>query len=228
VVAVERPPIRVVLVDDAYLMRVALKNLLGNDPEVVVVGEGEDGRAAPELITRQRADVLITDIRMPPSGEDEGIRLATTLRRSHPALGVIVLSTYAEVTYALRLFEDGADSRAYLLKDRIRDRAPLLHAVKTVADGGFVIDSLIVQDLVKAHRHAGPSAMNELTPRELETLSLVAEGQSNAAIAQSLTLTKRAVEKHVNAIFAKLDLGDAEHVSRRVKAALLYLRDSSS
>jgi DNA-binding NarL/FixJ family response regulator len=222
---VQRPPIRVVLVDDAYLMREALKHLLGDDPEVVVVGEGEDGRAVPKLISRQRADVLITDIRMPPSGEDEGIRLATRLRRSHPALGVIVLSTYAEVAYALRLFEDGADGRAYLLKERIRDRAQLLQAVKTVADGGFVIDPTIVQDLVNAHLHTGPSALNELTPRELETLSLVAEGQSNAAIAESLTLTKRAVEKHVNAIFAKLDLGDAEHVSRRVKAALLYLRN---
>jgi DNA-binding NarL/FixJ family response regulator len=223
--AVERPPIRVVLVDDAYLMREALKHLLGDEPEVVVVGEGEDGRAVRELIDRQRADVLITDIRMPPSWEDEGIRLATALRRSHPALGVIVLSTYAEVAYALRLFEDGADGRAYLLKERIRDRAQLLHAVKAVADGGFVIDPTIIEDLVDAHLHAGSSTLNELTPRELETLSLVAEGQSNAAIAESLTLTKRAVEKHVNAIFAKLDLGDSEHVSRRVKAALLYLRD---
>jgi DNA-binding NarL/FixJ family response regulator len=225
VTAGARPPIRVVLVDDAYLMRAALKHLLGDDPAVVVVGEADEGRTVSELIDRQRADVLITDIRMPPSGEDEGIRLATALRRSHPALGVIVLSTYAEVAYALRLFEDGADGRAYLLKDRIRDREQLLHAVKTVAHGGFVIDPTIVQDLVNARHHAGPSALNELTPRELETLSLVAEGQSNAAIAESLTLTKRAVEKHVNAIFAKLDLGETEHVSRRVKAALLYLRD---
>jgi DNA-binding NarL/FixJ family response regulator len=224
-VAVKRPPIRVVLVDDAYLLREALKHLLDGDQEIVVVGEGEDARGVPELIDKQRADVLITDIRMPPSGEDEGIRLATALRRTHPALGVIVLSTYTEVAYALRLFEDGADSRAYLLKDRIRDRAQLLHAVKTVADGGFVIDPTIVEDLMTVHRRAGGSALNELTPRELETLSLVAEGQSNAAIAESLTLTKRAVEKHVNAIFAKLDLGDPEHVSRRVMAALLYLRD---
>jgi DNA-binding NarL/FixJ family response regulator len=215
----------VVIVDDSYLMREALKHLLGDDPEVVVVGEGDDGRAVPELVDNQRADVVITDIRMPPSGEDEGIRLAARLRRSHPALAVVVLSTYAEVTYALRLFEDGADSRAYLLKDRIRDRAQLVHAIKTVADGGFVVDPTIVQDLVNAHLHASPSALNELTPRELETLSLVAEGKSNAAIAESLTLTKRAVEKHVNAIFAKLDLGDTEHVSRRVKAALVYLRD---
>jgi DNA-binding NarL/FixJ family response regulator len=224
-VETKRPPIRVVLADDAYLLREALKHLLSDEQEIVVVGECEDGRAVPELIDSERADLLITDIRMPPSGEDEGIRLAMALRRSHPALGVIVLSTYAEVTYALKLFEDGADSRGYLLKDRIRDRGQLLHAVKTVADGGFVIDPTIVEDLMSVHRRAGGSALNELTPRELETLSLVAEGQSNAAIAESLTLTKRAVEKHVNAIFAKLDLSDPEHVSRRVMAALLYLRD---
>lgn len=224
-IAVERPPIRVLLVDDAYLLREALKHLLDGDQEIVVVGEGEDAHGVPELIDEHRADVLITDIRMPPSGEDEGISLATALRRTHPALGVIVLSTYSEVTYALRLFEDGADSRAYLLKDRIRDRAQLRHAVKTVADGGFVIDPTLVQELVNVHRQGGGSALNELTPRELETLSLVAQGKSNTAIAESLRLTKRAVEKHVNAIFAKLDLGDPEQVSRRVMAALLYLRD---
>jgi DNA-binding NarL/FixJ family response regulator len=122
-VETKRPPIRVVLADDAYLLREAVKHLLSDQPAIVVVGECEDARAVRELIDEQRANVLITDIRMPPSGEDEGIRLAMALRRSHPALGVIVLSTYAEVTYALKLFEDGADSRAYLLKDRIRDRA---------------------------------------------------------------------------------------------------------
>jgi DNA-binding NarL/FixJ family response regulator len=220
----QRPPIRVVLADDAYLLREALRHLL-DTPTIHVVGECEDARAVPELVDAERADLLITDIRMPPSGEDEGIRLAVALRRSHPALGVIVLSTYAEVTYALRLFEDGADGRGYLLKDRIRHRAQLLQAVKTVADGGFVIDPTIVEDLMNVHRQATGSALHELTPRELETLSLVAEGQSNAAIAASLVLSKRAVEKHVNAIFAKLDLGDAEQVSRRVMAALLFLRD---
>jgi DNA-binding NarL/FixJ family response regulator len=222
---VQRPPIRVVVVDDAYLMRAALTHLLAGAPSIDVVGEGEDARAVPALVDQQRADVVITDIRMPPTGEDEGIRLAAALRRSHPALGVIVLSTYAEVAYALRLFEHGADSRAYLLKDRIRDRSQLVHAVETVADGGFVVDPTIVEQLVHAHRQDTGSALHELTARELETLRLVAEGQSNAAIAERLTLTKRAVEKHVNAIFAKLDLGDPDQVSRRVMAALLYLRE---
>lgn len=219
-----RPPIRIVLADDAYLLREALKHLL-DTPTTHVVGECDDARAVPELLDRSRADLLISDIRMPPSGEDEGIRLAVALRRSHPALGVIVLSTYAEVAYALKLFADGGDGRGYLLKDRIRDRAQLLNAVETVADGGFVIDPQIVQDLVNAHHPGSGSALRDLTPRELQTLSLVAEGHSNAAIAASLVLSKRAVEKHVNAIFAKLELGDPEHVSRRVMAALLFLRD---
>ncbi|HEY7619969.1 MAG TPA: response regulator transcription factor [Solirubrobacteraceae bacterium] len=221
----ERPPIRVVLADDAYLLREALKHLLAGAPAILVVGECEDASGVAELVDRERADLLISDIRMPPAGEDQGIRLALDLRRSHPALGVIVLSTYAEVTYALKLFEDGADGRGYLLKDRIRDRAQLLQAVMTVADGGFVIDPTIVQDLVHSHHAAGGSPLQDLTPRERETLALVAEGKSNAAIAEALALTKRAVEKHVNAIFAKLDLGDPEHVSRRVMAALLYLHE---
>jgi DNA-binding NarL/FixJ family response regulator len=221
----ERPPIRVVLADDAYLLREALKHLLQSVPAIVVVGECDDARAVADLVDRERADLLITDIRMPPSGDDQGIQLSVQLRQSHPALGVIVLSTYSEVAYALRLFQDGADGRGYLLKDRIRDRAQLLQAVKTVSDGGFAIDPTIVEDLVHSHYETRGSRLHELTPRELETLSLVAEGKSNAAIAESLVLTKRAVEKHVNSIFAKLELGDPEHVSRRVTAALVYLNN---
>jgi DNA-binding NarL/FixJ family response regulator len=220
-----RPPIRVVLADDAYLVREAIKHLLQGVPSIAVVGECGDAGSVVGVIDAQRADLLVTDIRMPPSGADDGIRLAASLRRTHPALGVIVLSTYAEAAYALKLFEDGSDSRGYLLKDRIRDRRQVLEAIRTVADGGFVIDPKIVEDLVVAHRGETASRLNELTPRELETLALVAEGKSNAAIADELVLTKRAVEKHVNAMFAKLELGDPEHVSRRVTAALVYLHD---
>jgi DNA-binding NarL/FixJ family response regulator len=224
----ERPPIRIVVADDAYLVRLALGHLFQGSDAITVVGECEDGRAVPPILDQQRADVLITDIRMPPSGDDEGIRLASRLRQSHPTLGVIVLSTYADVDYALKLFEDGCDGRGYLLKDRIRDRTQVIDAVRAVAEGGSVIDPKIVEDLVRTRTAKGRSRLNELTPRELETLALVAEGQSNAAIADSLVLTKRAVEKHVNAIFAKLELGDPDHVSRRVKAALLYLADRPS
>jgi DNA-binding NarL/FixJ family response regulator len=224
----ERPPIRIVLADDAYLVRLALAHLFEGNDVMTVVGECEDADEVTPMLDQQRADVLITDIRMPPSDADEGIRLACRLRQSHPALGVIVLSTYADVDYALRLFDDGCDSRGYLLKDRIRDRTQVVDAVKAVANGGSVIDPKIVEDLVRRRATTGRSSLDELTPRELETLALVAEGQSNTAIAESLFLTKRAVEKHVNAIFAKLDLGDPDHVSRRVKAALLYLSDPTS
>ena len=218
-------PIRVVLADDAYLVRLALKHLFEGIPAIIVVGECEEASAVPRLVDEQRADLLITDIRMPPSAEDEGIRLAARLRVTHPGLAVIVLSTFAEVRYALKLFESGSDGRGYLLKDRIRHRRQVLEAVETVVSGGSVIDSTIVAELVSSRAAMERSQLDKLTPREVETLALVAEGQSNTAIAESLVLTKRAVEKHVNAIFAKLDLGDPDHVSRRVKAALVYLAD---
>ncbi|MFZ1993183.1 MAG: response regulator transcription factor [Solirubrobacteraceae bacterium] len=223
-----RPPIRVVLADDAFLVRAAVRHLLHGIPMIEVVGESSDATDVPRMCDEHRADVLITDIRMPPSGDDEGIRLAARLRQTHPALGVIVLSTYADVGYALKLFQDGSDSRAYLLKDRIRDRAQLLDAVKAVADGHSVIDPQIVEDLIRSREILTRSRIDQLTPREIETLALVAEGHSNAVIAERLVLTKRAVEKHVNAIFAKLDLGDPDHVSRRVRAALVYLADRPS
>jgi DNA-binding NarL/FixJ family response regulator len=221
----DRAPIRVILADDAYMVRVAMRHLLAEADSMTVVGECDDVASVPPEVDRLRADLLITDIRMPPTFRDDGIRLAAELRTSHPALGVIVLSTYADVTYALKLFRDGCDGRGYLLKDRIRDRAQVIGAVETVANGGSVIDPQIVEDLVTSYTSSGTSDLVALTARELETLALVAEGQSNAAIAESLVLTKRAVEKHVNAIFAKLDLGDPDHVSRRVKAALVYLAD---
>jgi DNA-binding NarL/FixJ family response regulator len=221
----DRPPIRIVLADDAYLARVALRHLLEGVGSIVVVGECDDALSVVPVVDKERADLLITDIRMPPNGEDEGITLAARLRKTHPALGVIVLSTYADVAYALKLFENGCDSRGYLLKDRIRDRQQVLEAVATVANGGSIIDPTIVEELVRSRIEMRRSPLELLTPRELETLALVAEGRSNADIAEALVLTKRAVEKHVNAIFAKLELGDPDHVSPRVKAALVYLAD---
>lgn len=223
----DRPPIRIVLADDAYLARVALRHLFEGVPTIAVVGECDDATSVVPVLDRERADLLITDIRMPPSGQDEGIRLAARLRKTHPALAVIVLSTYADVAYALKLFESGCDSRGYLLKDRIRDRQQILDAIVAVANGGSVTDPTIVEELVRARIEMRRSPLEDLTPREVETLALVAEGRSNAAIAEALVLTKRAVEKHVNAIFAKLDLGDADQVSPRVKAALMYLADRS-
>jgi len=223
--SLDRPPIRIVLADDSYLARLALTHLFQGVSAMLVVGECSDGEAVAQVLDEQRADLLITDIRMPPSGHDQGIRLAARLRATHPALGVIVLSTYAEVAYALRLFEHGSDGRGYLLKDRIRDRQQVIDAVLTVADGGSVTDPTVVDELISSQMAGTRSGLQDLTPRELETLALVAEGRSNADIAEHLVLTKHAIEKHVNAIFAKLDLGDPDHVSRRVKAALLYLAD---
>ena len=213
------------MADDAYLARVALRHLFEGVQSVLVVGECDDANSVVSTIDKERADLLITDIRMPPSGQDEGIRLAARLRKTHPALGVIVLSTYADVAYALKLLESGCDSRGYLLKDRIRDRQQVLQAAVTVANGGSVIDPTIVEGLVRSRIEMRRSPLEQLTPRELETLGLVAEGRSNADIAEALVLTKRAVEKHVNAIFAKLDLGEPDQVSRRVKAVLVYLAD---
>lgn len=210
----DRPPIRVVLAEHDYLVREAIKPLLAADAGIAVVAECDDGQLVPELIDTTRADVLITDI-----------RLAVNLRRTRPALGVIVLSADPDVAHVVKLLEDGSDGRGYLLKDKIRDGTQMVEAVKTVADGGFVIDAQLAQDLVDGHHQRADSPLLALTSRELQILALVAEGKNNAAIAEELVLTKHAVEKHVNSIYTKLELGDPEHVSRRVMAALLYLRE---
>jgi DNA-binding NarL/FixJ family response regulator len=171
--------------------------------------------------------VVLTDIRMPPSETDEGIRIAARLRESHPQIGVVVLSQYSDPGYALALLESGSDRRAYLLKERVHDRAQLLTTIRTVAEGGSVIDPKIVEVLVAAKARADRSPLAELTPREHEVLSEIAPGKSNTAIAEALVLTKRAVEKHINSIFMKLGLSDEEDVAKRVKATLMFLADET-
>jgi DNA-binding NarL/FixJ family response regulator len=178
-------------------------------------------------IEAEAPDVVVTDIRMPPLGSDEGIRFATWARETHPQIGVVVLSQYAYAEYALRLFEGGASGRAYLLKDRIADAGQLASAIREVAAGGTAVDPEIVESLVTARMRAKRSPLADLTPRELEVVGLVAEGKSNASIADAMFLTKRAVEKHINAIFAKLNLPDDSVQSRRVAVTLLYLSDGS-
>ena len=160
---------------------------------------------------------------MPPTNTDEGIRLAVELRSSHPEIGVVVLSQHAEPLYATALFESGSEGRAYLLKERLADREEVGRAVREVAAGRAVIDPAVVEQLVGARRGKAESRLDALTPRELEILALVAEGESNSAIAARLVITKRAVERHINSIFWKLDLREAEDVSRRVKAVLMFL-----
>jgi DNA-binding NarL/FixJ family response regulator len=218
--------IRVVVAEDSLIVREGLVQLLAGSPSVDVVAAYGDIDAVLAAVDRDRPDVVLTDIRMPPSNSDEGIRLADRLREQRPATGVVVLSHYAEPPYVLALLERGSDRRGYLLKERIHDRGQLVSAIDTVAQGGSVIDPKIVELLVEGKGRAERSPLAELTPRERDVLAEMAEGKSNAAIAESLVLTKRAVEKHINAIFMKLGLADSEDVSKRVKATLMFLADN--
>jgi DNA-binding NarL/FixJ family response regulator len=211
-----------VVADDSYLVREALGHLLESDPRVVLVAMCKDGRELIGTVESELPDVVVTDIRMPPSGDDEGIAFANRLRVTHPQIGVVVVSQYADPRYGLALLEGGSDRRAYLLKDRLRDREHLISAVHAVAGGGSVVDAKVVEALIAA-RTTERSPLDELTRRELEVLGHMAQGKSNQAIAEQLFLSRRAVEKHINAIFMKLGLAHAEDVSRRVKAALIYL-----
>jgi DNA-binding NarL/FixJ family response regulator len=225
---VEDPTIRVVLADDSYLVREALGHVLAAAEGIEVVASCRDRTSLVEAIEADRPDVVVTDIRMPPSETDEGLQVATELRRTHPEIGVVVLSQYSDPQYALALLAGGSDRRAYLLKARIQHRGQLVTAIETVAEGGSMMDAKVVETLISARRRMERSPLGELTPRELEILAFVARGHSNQAIADELVLTKRAVEKHINAIFLKLNLTEAQDVSRRVKAALIYLAESAS
>src|SRR3954469_7301045 len=218
--------IRVVLGEDSLIVREGIRQLLQLDADVEVVAVAGDLASLRDVCLREQPDVLITDIRMPPSDTDEGIRLAEELRDSHPALGVVILSQYDDPGYALALLERGSDRRAYLLKHRVHNRAELTAAIRAVAEGGSMIDPKIVERLVSAREQARNSPLNELTAREREVLGEIAQGKSNVAIATSLFLSKRAVEKHINAIFLKLGLALAEDVSKRVKATLMLLSES--
>jgi DNA-binding NarL/FixJ family response regulator len=219
--------IRVVVAEDSLLVREGLRQLLAASPSVDVVASYGDVQAVLDAVERDRPDVVVTDIRMPPSNTDEGIRLADHLRESRPSTGVVVVSQYAQPPYVLALLEHGSDRRGYLLKERIHDRGQLVSAIDTVARGGSVIDPKVVEVLVEARARHDHSPLAQLTPRERDVLAELAEGKSNAAIAESLVLTKRAVEKHINSIFTKLGLAGSEDVSKRVKATLMFLADSS-
>jgi DNA-binding NarL/FixJ family response regulator len=215
-------PIRVVYADDSFLMREALERVLERLDGVEVVAGCVDGDTLLAAVEEQRPDVVVTDMRMPPSGDEEGIRVANHLRQRHPGVGVVLLTQYAEPRYGLKLLEAGARGRGYLLKERVHDPRELHAAIEAVAHGGAVFDPAIVRLLV-ARGSAGAGALDELTPRERQVLGEMAQGKSNAAIAEHLSLTKKAVEKHVGSIFLKLGLPEEHVVSRRVAAVLLYL-----
>lgn len=231
--ATERIPrsgdrLRVVVAEDSYIIREFLTALLSSTEELELAAVCADGAELERAIDALHPDVLVTDIRMPPSGGNEGIRIAAAVRETNPEIGVVVLSQYAEPEYALELLGHGTGGRAYLLKERIRSKEQLLDAIEAVARGGSVIDPAIVEVLIQARSRAENSRLAQLTPRERELLAEIATGKSNGAIAESLFLTKRAVEKHVNAIFSKLDLPETADVSRRVKATLIFLSEQSN
>ncbi len=219
---------RVVLAEDNYIAREGIGQLLGMLADVEVLAVCSDLDSLLAAVEAERPDVVVTDIRMPPTGTDEGIRAAAMLRETHPEIGVVILSQHDDPAYALALLESGSEGRAYLLKERVSERGQLAAAVEEVARGGSVIDAKIVESLVRARSRSETSPLAELTARERDVLAEIATGKSNAAIAESLVLTKRAVEKHINAIFMKLGLAQADDVSKRVKATLIFLAEGET
>ncbi|MFL5855903.1 MAG: response regulator [Solirubrobacteraceae bacterium] len=220
-------PIRVVLAEDNLLVREGIRTLLEGRPQLELVAACGDLESLLRAVEAERPDVVLTDIRMPPDGLDEGIQAASRLRETSPEVGVVVLSQYAEPGYALELLEGGSERRAYLLKERVEDVDELAAAIGAVADGGSVIDPKVVEALVAAKSGADRSLLADLTPREREVLHEMAQGKNNAAIAESLVIAERSVEKYVHSIFAKLGIAWEEKVSRRVKAVLLYLAEQA-
>jgi len=219
-------PIRVVVAEDTFLVREAVLRVLQEASDIELVATAADAATLVSAVDEFKPDVVVTDIRMPPTATDEGIRVAAQLRDTHPDVGVVVLSQYAEPEFVLGLLEDGSARRAYLLKERVHHGGQLVSAVRVVQEGGSFVDPKLVEVLVDVRSRVEHSPLRELTPRELETLAEIAQGKSNEAIAQSLFLTKRAVEKHINSIFMKLGLADAPDVARRVKAALMFLAEN--
>jgi len=209
-------------------MREALERVIAQADGIQVVRYAQDRDSLLAAIAEERPDAVLTDIRMPPTRTNEGIQVAHELRSSHPEIGVVVLSKFADASYALELLESGSAGRAYLLKERVSGPGELTAALEAVVRGESVIDPKVVDGLVRARSIDARSPLAELTPRERDVLAELAQGKSNAAIARSLVLTKRAVEKHINAIFTKLELPSPEDVSRRVTAALLFLASGES
>jgi DNA-binding NarL/FixJ family response regulator len=218
--------IRVVLADDHYLVREGVTRLLETDPEIEVVASCEDLDSLLTTVDAERPDVVVTDIRMPPTGVDEGVQAAERLRQTHPEVGVVVLSNYTSPRYAIALLGEGTARRAYLLKERVDDLEQLVGAIRAVAAGGSLIDPKVVEGLVAAKSQGETSPLKALTPRERDVLREMAEGKNNAAIAGTLFLTERSVEKVIHSIFQKLGIGWEQAVHKRVKAVILYLAET--
>lgn len=225
--AMTSPQLRCVLAEDSYLMREGIRLLIEEEDDLDLVASCGDLGSLLDAVEEHAPDVVITDIRMPPTNSDEGIRAARELRDQHPDVGVLVLSQYVEPAWAMRLLEDGSAGRGYLLKERVGDLNELTRAVRTIADGGSVIDPQVVDALVEARIAQERSLLSRLTDRELEVLGTIAQGHNNAGIAAKLHLSERAVEKHISSIFSKLDLAGEERAHRRVRAVLLYLAEQA-
>jgi len=220
-------PIRLVLAEDQYLVREGVRRLLETQDDLEVAAVCDDLESLLAAVDAEGPDVVVTDIRMPPGGTDEGIQAAARLRETHPALGVVVLSQYATPSYALALLDGGSEGRAYLLKERVKDIDHLAGAIRTVAEGGSVMDPKVVDALVAETSRVEESPLNELTPREHDVLREMAEGKNNAAIAAALFLTERSVEKVIHSIFLKLGLTWEPAVHKRVRAVILYLAETN-
>jgi DNA-binding NarL/FixJ family response regulator len=212
--------VRVVFAEDNYLVREGTAALLQASDDVDLVG------IATELVEELSPDAVLTDIRMPPTNSTEGIDAAKRIRAEHPDIGVVVLSQFAEEEYAYELLKDGAAGLGYLLKERVADVTEVVRALNEVAKGGSVLDPKVVEALVAAKDKMAHSPLAQLTEREREVLEHMAQGQNNASIAQSLFLTERAVEKHINSLFHKLGLSEEPAVHRRVMAVLAFLRET--
>lgn len=219
-------PIRLVIAEDHYLVREGIRRLLETQPDLEVAAVCGDLDSLLAAVKEEKPDVVVTDIRMPPGNADEGIQAAERLRETDPDIGVVVLSQYANPTFALALLESGSARRSYLLKDRVQDLEQLASAIRTVAEGGSVIDPKVVDALVADNTRGEESRLNQLTPRERDVLREMAMGKSNAAIGESLFLAERSVEKVIHSMFLKLGLTWETSVHKRVKAVILYLAES--
>ena len=217
---------RVVLAEDSVITREGVKALL-DFAGLDLVGVAENYDELLTAVKRHEPDVVVTDIRMPPTQTDEGIRAARLIRKELPEVGVVVLSQYVESQYALALFDDGASGFAYLLKERIGDAGQLEEAIDRVKTGGSMLDPRVVDALVDGQTKRAESKIDRLSPRETEVLGEIASGKSNAGIADTLVLSERAVEKHINSIFTKLDLPPDHDTNRRVRAVLTYLGETA-
>ena len=228
-------PLRIVIADDNYLVREGTRRLLEDSGAVSVTAAVGSAPELLDAVARTGPDAVLTDIRMPPPGRAgrengpamEGIDAAHTIKATHPGVGVVILSQYADESYAFELFRNGTAGLAYLLKDRVGDLHQLLSALHEVVAGGSVIDPQVVDALVSRRARLRESPLARLTPRESEVLREMARGRGNAGIAATLSLSESSVEKHVNAIFTKLDLTAEQSVHRRVAAVLTFLRDAS-